>query len=265
MRREYTKAILFVTLVGAGIALRILLALTTQGNFDAVSYEIVADIMRRGGNVYAETTRYNYSPVWFHILDALANVRSMPLIVVVRLFLSCIDLGNILLIHTIAQRYTEHGRIIAVAYALNPGMITLVGQHGQFEALAMLPFLAGILALFSERQWVAWGCLTASLVIKHNVIFVLWALLVLTLGVRRAAIWVLGAGLIWLMSFLHHAQNGAEGIYQNVFNYRGYSYGFVLTTLLPPYILTTLFLVTVFLCPILVRRWGRLFFVPSSG
>jgi Gpi18-like mannosyltransferase len=237
----------------------------TQGNFDAVSYEIVADIMRHGGNVYAETTRYNYSPVWFHVLDALAHVPRMPLIVVVRLFLSCIDIGNILLIHMIAERYTGHGRIAAVAYALNPGMITLVGQHGQFEALAMLPFLAGILALFSGRRWVAWGCLTASLVIKHNVIFVLWALLVLALGVRRAAIWTLAGGIVWLMTFLHHAPDGAEGIYQNVFNYRGYSYGFVLTTLLPPYILTTLFLVAVFLCPILVRRWRHLSFALLSG
>ena len=40
-------------------------------NFDFESYEIVADIVRQGKTVYAETGRYNYGPLWFYVLAGL--------------------------------------------------------------------------------------------------------------------------------------------------------------------------------------------------
>src|SRR5262249_27391892 len=90
----------FLTLFAAssvviGVGLRLYLAYTHAGNYDQQSYEIVAGIARRGGNVYAETSRYNYSPVWFHVLLFLKNISlitGLAFPFVIRAFLTLVDL-----------------------------------------------------------------------------------------------------------------------------------------------------------------------------
>src|SRR5438067_1863227 len=67
--------LLFAAAFVAGVAARLMLP-RLGFNFDAVSYRIVGDIVTSGGNVYAETQRYNYGPVWFLILGALHWVAS---------------------------------------------------------------------------------------------------------------------------------------------------------------------------------------------
>ena len=67
----------FLVIIALGLDLRMGAAVLGH-NFDIESWYIVADIMRHGGNVYAETGRYNYGPVWFfilHVLDVLAAHR----------------------------------------------------------------------------------------------------------------------------------------------------------------------------------------------
>ncbi len=61
----------FVFIIVIGTLIR--LAIAQRGyNFDIASYRIVADIMANDGNVYLETQRYNYGPIWFYILSFLA-------------------------------------------------------------------------------------------------------------------------------------------------------------------------------------------------
>ena len=47
-----------------------------SGNYDVDSFAGAVAILRRGGDVYLETTRYNYSPVWAHVLLALDAVAA---------------------------------------------------------------------------------------------------------------------------------------------------------------------------------------------
>src|SRR5262245_60802205 len=46
------------------LAIRILFLVQFRGNFDVESYDQVVEILRRGGRLYEDTSRYNYSPVW---------------------------------------------------------------------------------------------------------------------------------------------------------------------------------------------------------
>src|SRR5688500_16623149 len=65
-----TRLIIVLAVLTAGTALRFWLS-TFGHNFDYDSFLIARDILREGGNVYAETTRYNYAPGWFLIIRAL--------------------------------------------------------------------------------------------------------------------------------------------------------------------------------------------------
>lgn len=179
------------------------------GNFDARSYEIVAGIMARGGNVYAETTRYNYSPVWAFTLAGLDSVRGpLPLHVVVRIFISLVDVGNAALLMRIADKRA------GMLYALNPGAVILAGLHGQFEALAILPILIGL------WRGGMWGYV-AGIVIKHNVLFMAWPLAVGYKSNFRKVVLIMVVGVAALcLTLLPFIEAGVEGILNNLLRYR---------------------------------------------
>src|SRR6185437_5217916 len=115
-----------------GIGMRLYLATAFYGNYDQDSYFIVARIMLAHGNVYAETYRYNYSPVWAYVLLGLAHIalhfRINEFQTIVRGFLTLIDLADAVLIGAIAARLRPgRGRLAFSVYLLNPVAILLVG------------------------------------------------------------------------------------------------------------------------------------------
>lgn len=127
--------------------LRLLLAFSQPTSLDLEAYGIVAGITARGGNVYAETTRYNYTPVWSHVIhtvDKVSRAVQLPFHAVVRAFLSLIDLANALLIGAVVQRQWGRGRTAAALYFCNPGVMLITGGHAQFESLAILPLLCAV-------------------------------------------------------------------------------------------------------------------------
>lgn len=129
-----------VALVCLALALRLILAFTTRGNYDVRSYELVKGIAQRSGNVYAETHRYNYSPMWYYILRTMPD----PIHVSARVLVSVADVCNGLLIGILA------GAKARAAYLLNPLSILLVGYGGQFETLAIMPILIALVVRRDE-------------------------------------------------------------------------------------------------------------------
>lgn len=138
--------------IGLGLGLRLFLAVSFRGNYDETSYEIVSGIVRRSGNVYAETARYNYAPPWAPVLGlagGAADRLGIVLHTVIRGFLSLVDVWNAGLIGLIvaSQAGKRRGQLAAVSYLLNPVAILIVGYHGQFETLAAVPLFAAWLVL----------------------------------------------------------------------------------------------------------------------
>src|SRR5512146_1412095 len=101
------------TIVGIGLALRFLVALAGH-NLDFESFQIVAGITARGGNVYAETARYNYGPIWFGVLRALHSVSPSDLRLPIVALLSLTDTGIFLIL------WRRFGPFAAFLFFLNP-------------------------------------------------------------------------------------------------------------------------------------------------
>ncbi len=59
----------------AGITLRFVI-MTLGHNFDFDSYCIVGELAASGKNIYANTGRYNYGPVWFTLLGIFWKIAS---------------------------------------------------------------------------------------------------------------------------------------------------------------------------------------------
>jgi hypothetical protein len=266
----YTRYLFPGFMLLAGFGIRAFFAIGFFGNYDTESFYIVAEIVRKGGNVYTETFRYNYSPVWFNLLgiaDHLARALDIPMHVLVRLGLSAIDLANAGLVGLIAERLRARtGTACAVMYALNPGAILLTGLHGQFETLAMLPILVGVLLYlpitlkpegpkptWGRSFWVFIGLLALGVVIKHNTVFIVWPLLVWAVGLRRAVLGMAIIAIAFLSSFLPYWAAQSTGILANVFMYRSAAGLFGLSWFVPSSLATLAMVLAVFATPLIFR------------
>lgn len=148
-------------------------------NFDMDSWRIIADIMDQGGNVYFETYRYKYGPIWFHILHALDTLLPLSLKTVqalhwkIAFFLTLVDIGIALIL------FRSLGLFVATLFFLNPISIIITGYHGQFDNVAVLLGLLAVLFLKDSpnpKKWIAALILLGlSLSVKHILfIFPLW-------------------------------------------------------------------------------------------
>lgn len=256
-------AITVAMVILAGTFIRLILAKVIFGNFDMQSYEIVVGILNEGGNVYAKTTRYNYSPVWFMVLLALKQIQlafDVPFHFVVRTFLCCVDLltfGVLLFIANIRKLPPVR---TAIFFYLSPVSFLMTGYHGQFENFAMLMVLIGILMYlrFTARPVLGttllWLFATAGMIVKHNVFYEL--IICLQSSIKRYSIKLslfTVSFVIFLLLFIPYWETGSKGIIRHVLNYGSYSGIYGLTSLFTLPQLKYFFIVAMFFFPIYLR------------
>lgn len=221
VRKGTTSARLVTALVlvtGAGLRLW---ASRRGHNFDYESYRIVAGIMEDGGNVYAETERYNYGPIWSYVLALLQNVSELfpdpeaAFRIALVTLLTLADVGIWAILH---RRY---GRIAGFVFFLNPVSIVITGFHNQFDNLAILAGLAAML-VYSVAALPGLLLLGVSLTVKHILLaFPLW-LAVKEKGWEMKLSALVVPPAVLAVSFAPFLGEGRSGIVSNVFLYRGH-------------------------------------------
>jgi hypothetical protein len=218
-------------------------------NYDIESWKIAADILAEGGNVYGQTGRYNYGPIWFYVLNFLDQLpftgvgHFLAFRWKVAIFLSCIDIAIFLVLLRL------YGLLVASLFFLNPISIIITGYHSQMDNFALLLGLFAVLVIEHKRQ--SWGLLPGlailglSLITKHFLIFFpIWIAFKEQRWSRKIMVVVVPYS-IFLLSFLPYWSEGSEGILRNVFLYRSVTNApfwnvfapNILLTLLPPIIL----------------------------
>jgi hypothetical protein len=134
--------------VVAGGALRFALAWSAPESVDLQSYDIVADLLRRGLPLYEGTHRYNYAPLWAWILDAIhraARFASVSPAGLTRSLLAAGDLACAWMAFRLARRKGfVHPWAAAAAVAGNPVLIWVSSVQGQFDNLSILLLLVAL-------------------------------------------------------------------------------------------------------------------------
>jgi hypothetical protein len=222
-----------------GIALFLLLAVSSTiakvflsglgHNFDLESWKLFSDLVRNGKNVYAETYRNPYGPIWAYLCAGAGYVQahffgSESLVGFHRLlalFLSMVDVAIAVLL---ARRYSLG---IGALFLVNPVSLLITGFHTQFENLAILLALAACLTLQGKeagslaRYGAAMTALGVSLVVKHILVFLpLWFLLRSGASRRERALSLLPFA-VFAASFLPFVgdERGLEGVIEHVLMY----------------------------------------------
>jgi len=241
-----TNKIIIGLVILFGIGLRFYVA-TRGNNFDYDSYVIVADIISSGKNVYANTPRYNYGPIWFNLLyifNTLSLGNSILFRVILVIFLIAVDFITFIVL------FKRLGKNIAILFFLNPVSIIITGYHNQFDNLAIL---LGILSVsliednfdksITLSKFTGLCVLGLSIATKHILFaFPLW------LAVKQKGLWnkVLIVSIplfVFFVSFLPYWTEGHQGIIQNVLKYRSFYNQYFYNLFVPlsvQYILTSM-------------------------
>jgi hypothetical protein len=244
----------------AGLAIRLAFLLSFPGDFDTDSYRIVASIVERRGDPYAETTRYNYSPVWSFVLRGAAIVADQTgasLTLVVGLLLTAVDLATAALLYGLARsrQTAQRSLLTALLFFLNPISVLMSSYHCQFDNVSILFLLLAVWFAERSRQGSSTASLSASLLAKH----VTWFHPLLFARGRswRGAAALATPYLLFLASFLPYA-GSRERIWRQVFQHRGLTgyYGTEAMLLLPgvpEWLPTALFVVAATTAALLLR------------
>ena len=206
-----------------GIAARFW-ATSVGHNFDMDSNVIIGSIMSRGGNVYAETTRYNYGPVWFNILGFLYAISRHQFTIFKYLVAGFNIFADLCIFLLILKKY---GKGLAALFFLNPISIMISGYAAQVDSFAILIALAGILifgnnfeARLTKNKYLGLLVLGLSLAAKHIFFaFPLW-LAVKQKGLKEKAIVLFLPVLVFFAAFLPYWHKGKAGIISNVLLYK---------------------------------------------
>lgn len=245
-----TTSIILVVLLGAVLRFS---ALLTPPADDITHFAVTAQIAQRGGNLYAEQYYYNYTPV----IAQIVRMLPAPLFISLRLLIDAADLLVAILLALVAA--PRHRLLAFAAWWCNPVTILIVAGTGQFESVALVPFLLAVLVARrhpdSPAIWLL--CLT-SILVKHVLVFQIWALFVALWGPRKALLRMIALGAVFVLSFVPYLPDGAPRIVTRVLLYASWTGRYGLGLALPtPLVALICYSVLIGLPVLLWRRgWG---------
>ena len=219
---------IYMAAIAVGVLLRFVV-MAVGHNYDFQSYLIVGDLLHNGLDVYANTERYNYGPIFmmfqglfYEISTNALDVAMMYRVLFVSLF-TMTDMGIMLWIEK------HFGKKPAIIFFLNPVSIIISGFHNQFDNMAILLMMVAI-SFYNEEKKISWKDMAfvvgmaLSLTMKHIFfIFPMWLLLSKNLPLVKRGLYAFVPPILFLLSFVPPVlMNPANlnGILQNVFLYR---------------------------------------------
>ena len=224
--KDWKPLVLMTVVLITGFALRIYAA-TFGFNYDMESYFLIAGITDIGQNVYAQTDRYNYGPVWFQIINFFNHPPLFglnPLIAMrykIVVFLSLVDVAIALVL------WKKFNKKVALFFFLNPISIIITGYHSQFDNLAILLGLLAVLLYQADYKKPmlsksAGLCLLGLSLMTKHVLFMFPIWMVLKEGKKssfnKLLILFIPFG-IFLAGFAPYWSGSKGGIIKNVFLY----------------------------------------------
>jgi hypothetical protein len=230
---------LFLAVLIAGIAARLLVA-TRGHDYDMDSFRIVVGIVEHGGNVYANTERYNYAPVWFHVLHALDLLAGHNPVVFRYLVAGLLSLADAGIFFILWRRF---GGLAGCWFMFSPISIIVSGYQCNFDNVAIFLGLLAVLLMGDEfdqplsRRRI-WGLMVLglSLAVKHVLFAFPFWLAIKQKGVSQKLAVILVPVSIFILSFIPYWSAGSQGIIQNVFLYRAVTNDFFYRMFLPQFV-----------------------------
>jgi hypothetical protein len=271
-RRQTTVTELggLVVAIAIGSGVRIWLA-TLGHNFDVESWLIAGQALHAGRNVYVETFRLPYGPVWAVISSLALSVQNAfgwsGLTSFHVLVASVLTTSDVAIALILARRWD---RTAAIAFILCPVSCLITGYHSQIDTLAVLFALLSWWLLTLGEDDALWRVVAAGLLLglslatKHlALLFPTWVLFWPRYSIGRRVLYGAVAYATFVASFVPFCltTEGVVAVRDHVLLYRGLLwYGNALVPrLLPwPWLWEPVFVTAMTLTGFAAaRRWSR--------
>lgn len=215
---------------GVALLLRGLFLVALRENYDLASFRIVVEILERGGDLYRETARYNYSPLWAYVLralDAAAGLAGLTFPRMVSLFLLAVDGLSALVLFQICRdrgASSVRGLFAALLFFANPVSVLASSYLAAFDNVALLFLLLAVRFAVREppRNDGIVASLSLALLVKHVALFHPLLLLRRPAAPRLPTAAALLPYWVFLVSFLPF-WGSRDAVWRNVFLYRSLS------------------------------------------
>lgn len=215
---------------------------------DVHSWEVVAEILRRGGNPYEQTTFLNWPPVWPLIIYSLSRasaVAGTSFRDLLFALLSLLDCALVIVVY-LSSIHAFHSPVRRAfltslfGIALSPIPILLSCQHGNFDVVSVLCILGALLVLNnaimkqSTSTWLR-GCLFLGIAgMTKTFPLVLAPLFIFSFPSRSRAEWLWASLLIvlpWLLAVGVIYVAAPDAVWRNVVMYNSVPSRFGLNTI----------------------------------
>jgi hypothetical protein len=131
-------------------------------SYDISAHEEFARVIGSGQNPYATTPFYlAWPPLWgfcIYVLARIGELASAEFVQVLRTFLIAVDMIVLLVAATLLCRSVPLGRsrnVVLFGIALNPIVILLTVQHGNFDSIVAIWVMSAMLGVFTKTVPIA--------------------------------------------------------------------------------------------------------------
>ena len=225
------QKLFFIIAVLIGILIRFIFIFRGH-NFDFDSFCIVGELVSQGKNVYANTPRYNYGPIFFTLLGMfykLASYFTHKIILYRFMIVGTLTLADLGITEYIRRKA---GIFWAILFFINPISLIITGYHNQFDNIAVLFALYGCYCIentshennFKIQDLAGIILLSLSIITKH-ILFIMpvWILLNQNINPRKKILYAFVPPILFLLSFVPYCFEGWRGIIRHVFLYRSFN------------------------------------------
>jgi len=219
---KYKIRIYIILACAVSFAMRWLISLVGWNN-DFPEWINCGRIVSEGNNIYANTIRYNYGPVFSVILGGLwkfvgyfsDQISTFRLLII--LFLTLVD-GMISFL--IWQKFRRLD--FSYLYLFNPISLVVVGYQNQFDNIAILLAFGAVLLMERKNFWyISLILLVVSVSTKHILaLFPIWFLFRNQTSIKQRVTPILVVFIGFCVSFVPFLPEGKEGIIQHVIQYK---------------------------------------------
>lgn len=212
-----------------GVSLRLYIS-QYGSNFDYSMWKMNLELFKNNESFY-NAGRYNYGPIWIHVLVFLDNINinflnlADPFRVKIIFFLSLVDFFIFLIL---LNKYNYN---VSLLFFFNPVSIFITGFHNQFDnfsiligLLAIVIYKNNIFDFEKKKSFIFLVLIGVSLIVKHILFFLPIWLAISQKKLRLKFFTLLIPYSIFLISFLPYLKD-LDGIVQNVFLYKSYNNG----------------------------------------
>jgi len=213
-----------------GIVVRIWLA-TLGHNFDLESWLIAGRALHAGKNVYVETFRLPYAPLWAIVSSLALHVQEWlgwnGMVSFHALIASVLTASDVAIALVLARLWH---RTAAIVFILCPVSCLITGYHSQIDTLAILFALLSWCLLARSEDDAPWRVPAAGLLLglslatKHLALFFpVWVLFWRRHPLRVRIAYGAIAGAVFVASFVPFSltPEGRAAVWKHVFLYRG--------------------------------------------